>query len=343
MKSLERLVVHVEEAIRLGTSTHEPELRLGLLLVDSAAELMLYRETDYLLRRGDQYQQWLNQAEEAKARGYTGDQAYIDELRDKVFSKTQRDKIEHDFDAKCTLLVKQGILQPAQARVLKKLHEYRNETYHRDELRPPTLASTNKIYIYLMCQMMIAMPVHSMGFTGRAVPDVLTKYLKPGENGFGVGMDLQARIGQTLLATTSISNSTELGQELAEHVNYRLDEIEAAGEECVSFFNSMNDRGWTFVAILGYLQAPEPADPFDHLRRTPDDYRNKWARPVNKAKFRAWRKAAADLATETDDLTAFAAFADLEDAFEPIEEKVMALAVEVDRQIQHQIDVYRGK
>ena len=75
-----------------------------------------------------------------------------------MFSKTQRNKIEHDFDAKCALLVKEDILQPDQARVLKKLHEYRNETYHRDELRPATLASTNEIYVYLVCSMMIAMP-----------------------------------------------------------------------------------------------------------------------------------------------------------------------------------------
>jgi len=40
---------------------------------------------------------------------------------------------------------------------------------------------------------------------------------------------------------------------------------------------------------------------------------------------------------------AFAAFADLEDAFEPIERKVMTLALDVERQIQHEIDVYRGK
>jgi hypothetical protein len=191
--------------------------------------------------------------------------------------------------------------------------------------------------------MMIAMPVHSMSYSSPIAPAVLTKYLKPGENGFGVGMDLQTRIGQELLATTGINNSTDLGETLAEHVNYRLDEIEAAIEECASFFNDMNDRGWNFLAILGYLQAPEPADPLDHLRRTPDDYRNKWARPVNKANFRAWHKAATALESETDDLSAFAAFADLEDAFEPIEKQVMELALNVDIEINNQVDQALGK
>ncbi|MEV6621925.1 hypothetical protein AB0M83_06770 [Amycolatopsis sp. NPDC051106] len=174
------------------------------------------------------------------------------------------------------------------------------------------------------------------------MPDTLKKYLKPGETSFGFGMDAQAYIGRELLAGSGIGKQMGLGEALAEHVAYRLDEIEAMVEECVSFFNDTIDPGWDFLTVLGMIQAPEPGDPLDHVRRTVDDYR-KWARPVNMAKFRAWRKAAADLATETDDLTAFAAFADLEDAFEPIEQQVKGLAHEVDEAIQLQIDIARGK
>ena len=44
METLERLVVHVEEAVRNATMNDDPHLRLGLLLLDSAAELLLHRE-----------------------------------------------------------------------------------------------------------------------------------------------------------------------------------------------------------------------------------------------------------------------------------------------------------
>jgi hypothetical protein len=341
VKQLECLVVHVEEAIRFGTAEDEPHLRLGLMMIDSAAELMMYRETDYLLRWDAKYEEWLKRAEEALAHG-RGDQKYVDKLRGMVFSKTQRNKIERDFNAKCDLLVRESIIDVAQARVLKKLHEYRNETYHRDELRPATLASATRIYIYLVCTMMATMPVHGMSLSSPSPPDVLKKYLAAGGVGFGDCLDIQARIGRKLLAATGVDKPIKLGEELAEHATYRLDEIEEMIEDCVSFFNEMNSRGWDFLSVLGMIQAPEPDDPFDHLRRTVDDYR-KWARPVNKAKFRAWRKDAAKLAAETDDLTAFAAFADLEDAFEPIEQQVMKLALDVDTEIQHQIDIARGK
>ncbi|OXM63146.1 hypothetical protein [Amycolatopsis vastitatis] len=339
MKQLERLVVHVEEAIRFGTAEDEPHLRLGLLMIDSAAELLMHRETDYQLRWGAKFEEYLKRAEAALADG-RGDQKYVDELRGKVFSKNQRNKIEKEFDAKCNLLVRENILDVAQARVLKKLHAYRNETYHRDQLRPTTLASATRIYIYLVCTMMTTIPVHVMELS--AVPDGLKKYLKPGETRFDDGFETQARIGRELLAVSGIGKQMNLGAVLAEHVTDRLDEIEAMVEECVSFFNDTNDRGWDFLSVLGMIQAPEPDDPLDHLRRTVDDYR-KWARPVNKAKFRAWRTAAAKLATETDDLTAFAAFADLEDEFEPIEQQVKRLALDVDNAIQDQIDIARGK
>ena len=64
---------------------------------------------------------------------------------------------------------------------------------------------------------------------------------------------------------------------------------------------------------------------------------------MNKAKFRAWRKAATALESETDDLAAFAAFADLEDEFEPIEKQVMELARNVDIEINNQVDRALGK
>ncbi|UJW32447.1 hypothetical protein L3Q67_01270 [Saccharothrix sp. AJ9571] len=340
MNRLERLVVHVEEAIRFGTAHDEPHLRLGLMMIDSAAELMMYRETDYLLRRGAQYEQMLKQAEKALAHGF-GNQQSVDRLRADVFSKTQRRKIEREFNAKCDLLTREGIINATHARVLKKLHEYRNETYHRDELRPATLASATRIFIHLVCTMMTVMPVHGMGYSSDP-PDGLKKYLQSKTLPSNDPMDMQARIGHQLLAELGIGEQGQIGQDLADHVIYRLGEIEEAAKECVSYFNDINNRGWDFQSILGLLQAPEPDDPHDHLRRTVENYRQ-WARPVNIATFRAWQKGANTLARETDDLAAFAAFADLEDEFEPIEQLVIKLALDVDRSVQHEIDVALGK
>lgn len=99
---------------------------------------------------------------------------------------------------------------------------------------------------------------------------------------------------------------------------------------------------WDLDTVLGLLQAPVPTDKREYLTRTTEQLRG-WAGPVNAAKLAEWRKAAEDLATETPDLAAFTRFADLEDAFEPIEEKAMNFARQVDGHIQDEIDRARGK
>ncbi|HVQ94690.1 MAG TPA: hypothetical protein VMU51_26875 [Mycobacteriales bacterium] len=65
--------------------------------------------------------------------------------------------------------------------------------------------------------------------------------------------------------------------------------------------------------------------------------------PVNPAKIAEWRLAGEALAGVADDLTAFTAFADIEDAFEPIEARAIKLATDVDGEVQRQVDVARGE
>lgn len=62
-----------------------------------------------------------------------------DQIRSKVLSKSKRRSIERDFNAKCDARVFDGQLAEAYGRALKKLHDYRNEAYHGDEVRPPTI------------------------------------------------------------------------------------------------------------------------------------------------------------------------------------------------------------
>lgn len=204
-------MVHVEEAIRFGAMTDEPHLRLGLVLLDSAAELMMYRETDYQIRwNASMYDRWLEMAAQ-EVEMFGSGQDRVDDLRTKVISKTRRKRIDREFDAKCDFLVERDLLPEPQARALKKLHKYRNDTYHRDELRPATPANGTAIYTYLICSMMSALPVHSFGYMNAGPPEVIAKYLKAGETAFGVGPDLQGRIGQELLTASGVIRSDGLG------------------------------------------------------------------------------------------------------------------------------------
>jgi hypothetical protein len=65
--------------------------------------------------------------------------------------------------------------------------------------------------------------------------------------------------------------------------------------------------------------------------------------PVGLEHIENWRRSAENLQTEGNDLHAFAAFADLEDAFEPVEKLVEHQMMVVDKIIQDEIDFIRGK
>ena len=217
MERLERLVVHVEEAVRLGTMTDEAHLRLGLMLLDSAAELLMHRQCEWLLNEAEMYRRLLGNAQAMYDATGKGAEA-IAEYRAKALSSTRIKKIEHDFNAKCDYLRERGLLAAPQVRILKKLHKYRNETRHRDELRPATLASAAKIYIYLVCSMMRDFPVYMMVLPWDSEPpSALARYLTDDECGSGllaVGTELQARIATRLLNESGVAEPAQLGQAL---------------------------------------------------------------------------------------------------------------------------------
>ncbi|MFC5289377.1 hypothetical protein ACFPM7_20190 [Actinokineospora guangxiensis] len=65
--------------------------------------------------------------------------------------------------------------------------------------------------------------------------------------------------------------------------------------------------------------------------------------PVTDESLTRWREQSDALTNEEDELSAFSKFADLEDAMEPIEDKITAMVTEIDQAIQQEVDRMRGK
>jgi hypothetical protein len=154
---LERLVVHVEEALRLVRQPGEAHQRLALMLLDSAAELLLHRACQGERRFEHVHRQLLElyQAGEAGGRPLDAEeQARKIDLEGRLPTAKESKQIDRLFDAKAEFLEKRGVLNSAQVRVLRKLHLYRNEVYHRDTLRSGSLHSAVRIYSYLVCTLM---------------------------------------------------------------------------------------------------------------------------------------------------------------------------------------------
>jgi len=349
METLERLVVHVEEAVRNATTNDDPHLRIGLLLLDSAAELLLHRECQSRLGWAERDEQLLRQAEELKAA--TGRELeWVSELRENALTATRRKKIDRDFGTKCDYLTDLGMLAVPHARVLKKLHKYRNEAYHQDQLRLGTLASAVKIYTYLVCSLMRDFAMHGTdGFIHLSPrpPVGLVKYLEDGEDWVSLMLHkddsegLQARIASRLLEEARITLPFGLGGELSEHFCGRVNAVqEAAGEAASAFFYLPNvDEGWDWETVMRLAQL----DPWNLPRAMSSDEVKSANVRVLPDQLSQWRAEGEALAFQADDLAAFAAFADMEDAFESLEALVIQLAADVEAYLQLQYDIARGK
>jgi hypothetical protein len=329
--SLERLVVHVEEAMRLGCMNDDPHLRLGLIMLDRPAELLLHRECDSRLRWAGQYRELIRGAEEWRVT-MGKELTSAAGLQEKAVPAAQCKRIDRDFSAKCDYLVGLGVLAEPRARVLKKLHKYRNEAYHRDRLRLGTLASATRIYAHPVCILMRDFPQHGTGGITHLTPYVpagLLKYLDDDEDWVSLMLDrrkcagLQARIASRLLAEAG-PGLTSVVEVLSQHFCGRLDAVREAAEDVASFFcQPGRDEGWDWKAALGLAQLDLPRLPSSGQARSA-------AVPVGPGHIRQWRAEGEALAAQADDLAAFAAFADLEDAFEPVEALVMDLLSEVE-------------
>lgn len=323
MDSLERLVVHVEEAVRLATMDDDPHLRIGLMLLDSAAELLLRRQCSWRVRR-------------AKQAG--------------ELSSGKAKQIDRQFPDKCDYLLGIGLLTEPHATVLKKLHDYRNELYHRDQVRLATLASATRIYVYLVCSLMQDFPLHEREGLIRVSstpPTGLLKYLENGESvqsllSDGSGPEFQARIAARLRSEAGITEPSGLGQVLSQHFCDRLDAVREAAEEAGNFFRQASrDQEWDWEAVLSLAQ-------LKHRRplrlMSPREVKSSADVKVRLSQISEWRARGEALASQTDSLAAFEAFADLESKqFEELERNVITLAGKVEQEAEDQYNLAHGR
>lgn len=167
MKRLELVIVQFEEIKGLIKADRIPQLRLAHILLDSAVELIMHRMIRAELH-GERYDfdrletlrriEVDRQSEDPRlrrfaTRGPSSDniRAEIERLAEKVTSRSQRRDIGRDFGRKIDFLAYRKKLPEDLGPVLKRLHEYRNETYHRDQHRIEVIRPAVLIYFDAAC------------------------------------------------------------------------------------------------------------------------------------------------------------------------------------------------
>ncbi|MEV6994352.1 hypothetical protein AB0N87_35055 [Streptomyces sp. NPDC093228] len=331
MERLELIVVQLEEAKGLIEKGRVPHLRLAFILLDSVTELILHRTVQTELWDQEILTGLLSTYKELAARGSAEAAAEIPSIEDRIIPKPELKNIDRNFDAKVAFLVDRGTLDPALGPVLQKLHKYRNEMYHRDKLRREVLRPATLIYFDSACTALGSYSQQFMAYGSTPLGPELTRFTGGPMRGF-----LEQNLPQKIAAQLRREVGLDLPQvrsALAQYLDARLDEIR---------------DGLTFIE--DNLGVPQLV-PGDALRLvqanlagnpTLEQVRGK-TYPYSKADMERWRNEIAALKAINDKHDLVREYAAIEDALEPFEQLVERAVMDVDREVQLQSDIARGK
>jgi hypothetical protein len=336
----EMMAVQLDEARGFLIRDTVAHARLAFILLDNAAEVMMRRNVEAALSGNKFLEQIRDRWQEILAEhpDDTDARRQHDEVNSQVVSKRTRKGLAEKFDAKVDFIRDGGEIEETEARVLKKLHKYRNELYHRDHIRPQMIRSACLLYFDLACTLFerLRQSDFSIVTFHMQAPPALRKFSPPET----VAYPDASQIAAVLRSELGIDD-TGLRTAIITHLTTRLDALEATLAQIQDMlFGGLPELApsgpWRKAAIhAAQWPGKEPPGSFDELLDTKFQY--------EEADLTLWRQQAESLHEASDKLGLFAAFADTEDAFEPFEEQVMALEMDIDRDIQREVDMRRGK
>lgn len=332
MKQLELVIVQFEEVKRLIEVGRVPQLRLAFILLDSAVELIMHRQTQDALalehwdfRRLENYRR-----AEDDGRGNELIRAEIKELEGQVTSKGKRKKVERSFPDKIDFLVERGSLPNEVGPVLKRLHEYRNETYHRDHHRLEVIRPAVLIYFDTACTVLSTYSPGSVA--NEDTGPELDRFIE-GFNGRYDPFDLPERAANKLREEVGLDLDV-VRDALTKHLLGRLEELEENIRYVEGFFHDLLPGD-----ALRIIQVAE----YDIDAIFNRDVMRSRTYPHDEGDFVTWRERAAALSGIAEKHALFTEFAAIETSFEELERQALSSVEQIDDQVQMQLDAHRGK
>ncbi|MHA6762678.1 hypothetical protein [Streptacidiphilus sp. PAMC 29251] len=335
MERLELLVVQLEETKRLIEVDRVPQLRLAFILLDNAAEVILHRSTESALFFQATEEGLLTRLKEMEAAGHSNDwmREQMESLEKSIVPKRRLKEIERNFDAKVEFMVSRDQLPGELAPVLAKLHKYRNETYHRDTLRRELIRPAVLIYFDVICSMLGYYSQGMLSYSSNTVlgPEVERFQTEAGPISL-FGVDLAKKIAKQLRKEVGL-DIEGTRQALSAHLIARLDDL----DKHLKFIeDNLGAPGLVPGDALRIVQADLSGLP------TLEQVRSRKYR-YGKADLQRWRTESAGLDSIDDKAAMFTAYAAIEDDFEPLEVMVESAVTQIDRQMQLDDDIARGK
>jgi hypothetical protein len=325
------VLFQLDEARRHIEDGRPEHLRLSLLLLDNCAEMQMAEYIDGALAR-----ERMREKLQRSYRGVIPEDAPSPIVQEvyafKPLTVKEKRGIDRNFEDKVHYMVSRArALDAALASPLLHLHRYRNEAYHRNSIRPPTLRTACLILFEINCEILLGVPRSHMSYSS----DGDYTWLK---ECFGVERYMSSEQLQQIvisLRVTLIPDAADVSALLAEYLENRFADFFGQLRYIAENLQSITDEVGALAEAYSYrdsrVKFPDGEIPKSKLERQPIAWireREQLISTVRKAGTR---------------IEAFERFAVLERNLEPIETAVEDLVVEIDNYIDMQVDIMRGK
>jgi hypothetical protein len=305
--------------------------RFSLMLTDNAVELILHKM--------------------AKDKsGYTN---MFSHIRDKYPHKSALAKaLGKSFEAKVKFAKLDGNLSDASARTFNVMHEYRNEIYHIGLQHEAILPALARFYLDTACTYMKGFKPNGLGWgSNQKMPERAKKYFK-GQSYFPGSIE-EFESACTGIATQSNHDISEFIAVLADD----MDDVVSNQDTCIGivaegpYANSKTTRDLAVVGCQTWpLAFSEEGQKFGRENgyagnrlHFPDWLAKNYPISFKTDPIPSWEQQAARLRKQTDAHVALDYYHSFMTTTTALRDAIYESAGAVEREIDHQIDIARGK
>ena len=308
---------------------------MAFVLLDNAAEILMYRRTKDHLQQDDMYRRMFDQVRRAprkKAKEFLA--------RDDVpvLSRERRRKIERYFSAKTNYLSEDKDELPVViAKALVILHEHRNAIFHRDEVRTNLVREAGIVLFELTCDLLVYLKPGSYVLYGSS-DTLVERFCERYELArYWISDDGMERIRDKLRSQLTITPYKFTGA-LQEHLRKRIrsteEDLDFLRSNGMPQYSSRNDA----LRLVEFFESSKPTHPTTFKERL-----KAFELKVSINDFARWKREILALRRITNKYEMLVRFAEIEDEFENIEGPANQAAMDLDQTIQLAIDQARGK
>lgn len=345
VERLTLILEQLEESKRLILIGGVPQLRMALLLLDNAAEILMHRQGKREFSRSRMYEKMRASMMCPRRDGMDAQRKqelenHIQNLKGHIIPLTRKKKLQKCFDEKVNYSIEKGELSSSVGQVLSMIHRYRNLAYHQERIRKETLQPVVPLLFEVVSDLLVALHAGGMSWTGGEDYSWFERH-------YGVSpwevLDEKGRsaIRDCLRKDLSLELS-HLRVELFSHLEQGLEDVISA----LDFIGENSGWGDSRDRVLKRVQFwKSPAGQFAGSQSLEafEKALEKFVPEYTLRVLRDWHRNSEQLKCLDDKLTVFAEFASREQSLEPLEEVVHEAAAELEAAIQMETDRLRGK